>query len=104
MNQSKKQKLEAAGWRVGSVSDFLKLTPEESAIVELRLTLSKAIKSRRLKRKMTQAEFAASLGTSQSRVNKMEAGDASVSFDLFIKSLVVSGVTVSELSKILASR
>jgi transcriptional regulator with XRE-family HTH domain len=53
---------------------------------------------------MTQAEFAASLGTSQSRLNKMEAGDASVSFDLFIKSLVISGVTVSELSKILASR
>lgn len=40
-HSNKKQRLQAAGWRVGSVSDFLGLTPEEEAYIEGKLTLSR---------------------------------------------------------------
>lgn len=37
---TKREKLEASGWKVTSVEDFLQLTPEESAMVEIRMVLS----------------------------------------------------------------
>src|SRR5262249_35813958 len=36
MKQSKRKKLEAAGWRVGSVDEFLGLSAVESILVDLR--------------------------------------------------------------------
>ena len=35
MRKSKKAKLEAAGWRVGTAAEFLKLSKEEAALIEL---------------------------------------------------------------------
>lgn len=104
MDKEKKEKLERAGWRVGSTADFLGLSTEEEEIIELRLALSRGIKNRRLQSKMTQEKFAKQLGTSQSRLNKMEAGDPSVSFDLLIKGLVCSGVTIPEISELLVAK
>ena len=36
MNNEERQALEAAGFRVGTVAEFLELTDEESRLVELR--------------------------------------------------------------------
>ena len=47
MRKAKQQVLEAHGWRVGSVAEFLDLTPEEAAVVELKLRLSDALRARR---------------------------------------------------------
>ena len=47
MKTNKRKRLEKAGWKVGSAKDFLDLTPEESAFVELKLTLSASLKERR---------------------------------------------------------
>ena len=44
MKKAKKQRLEAAGWRVGNASEFLGLSPEESAIVEMKLALAAGVK------------------------------------------------------------
>ncbi len=44
MNKRKQKRLEAAGWRVGTTTDFLDLSPEEAALVELRLKLSAALR------------------------------------------------------------
>lgn len=104
MDKNKKRKLEKAGWRVGSVSEFLELSPAEEAVIELRLRLGKAVREKRLQSKMTQEAFAAQLKTSQSRLNKIEAGNPSVSLDLQIKSLLSAGVTLPELSKVLAGQ
>ncbi len=103
MNTKKKKKLEAAGWRVGSAADFLNLSAQENAIIELRLALSNAIKTERAAANLTQAEFAEKLGSSQSRVAKMEAGDRSVSLDLLIQSLYNLGVDKRKLSEIIAA-
>ena len=41
MKQSKRHKLEAAGWQVGSAANFLGLSKEEEAIIEMKLALAK---------------------------------------------------------------
>jgi len=37
MDKSKKKRLKEAGWRVGSASEFLQLSAEEQALIELKL-------------------------------------------------------------------
>jgi|CXWL01.1.fsa_nt_gi predicted XRE-type DNA-binding protein len=100
MDQKKKERLEAAGWTFGTVDEFLGLTPEESAIVELRLRLSNALKQRRQKLGLSQVKLAGVLSSSQSRVAKMEGDDPSVSIDLLIRGLMATGVGLEGLSKI----
>ena len=87
MDEEKQARLEAQGWKVGSTEEFLGLTPEEAAYVELRLRLSDALRELRKKKHLTQVQLAEMLQSSQSRVAKAEAGDESVSLDLLIRSL-----------------
>lgn len=103
MDKEKRKKLEAKGWEVTSVAEFLELTPDEEKIIELRLALSNALKKRRLASNLSQADFAKLLNSSQSRVAKMEIGDKSVSLDLLIRSLFKTGVDVRKLSEIIAT-
>ena len=102
MKAVKRKKLEAHGWKVGSAEDFLNLSPEEAAYVEMRYALSTSLKERRTKEKLSQVEVAKILKTSQSRVAKMEAGDPSVSLDLIIKSLLALGASPKDLAKVIA--
>jgi predicted XRE-type DNA-binding protein len=99
MRKAKQQVLEAHGWRVGSAADFLELTQEEAAVVELKLRLSDALRTRRTKLRLSQEAVAERLGSSQSRVAKMEAGDASVSLDLLLRALVRLGATPNDVAK-----
>jgi ribosome-binding protein aMBF1 (putative translation factor) len=92
MKPEKRKRLEAAGWRVGTASEFLRLTDEETALIELKLDLARAVKTERISRKMTQEELGEKLGSSQSRVAKMEGGDPSVSIDLLVRALLRLGV------------
>ncbi|MGH3054305.1 MAG: helix-turn-helix transcriptional regulator, partial [Gaiellaceae bacterium] len=82
MNAAKRKKLESAGWRVGSAGDFLGLSAEEALLVELKLALSDSLRRRRQKRHLTQLSLARKLGSSQSRVAKLESGGPGVSLDL----------------------
>ena len=102
MKATKRKKLEAKGWKVGSVEDFLDLTPEEMVYIELKLSLSNSLKERRAKKKLSQVEVAKIVKTSQSRVAKMEAGDPSVSIDLLVKSLLALGASPKEVAKAIA--
>ncbi|HEY7672158.1 MAG TPA: helix-turn-helix transcriptional regulator [Gammaproteobacteria bacterium] len=99
MKQSKRAKLETKGWKVGSAYEFLDLTAEEAAYVEMKIALSEKLKQRRQTKRMTQAELARLLRSSQSRVAKMEAGDPSVSIDLLVKSLLALGLSKKELGR-----
>ncbi|HEY0546997.1 MAG TPA: helix-turn-helix transcriptional regulator [Pyrinomonadaceae bacterium] len=104
MDAAKRKRLEAAGWSVGSATDFLKLSPEEAAFVELKLRLSESLKQRRRSKKLSQAALAKKINSSQSRVAKMEAGDPSVSLDLLIRALLAIGATRNDLARVLGSR
>jgi len=99
MDKRKKEKLAKKGWNVGSVAKFLDLSAEESAYIEMKLALSEKLRERRRRKKLTQAELAKTIESSQSRVAKMEAGDPTVSIDLLVKSLLALGVSKKELGR-----
>ena len=103
MKLEKKKRLEAAGWRVGTVSEFLGLTDEEAAFIELKLDLARAVRTERVRRRLTQEELGKLLGSSQSRVAKMEAGDSTVSIDLLVRSLLKLGASRRDLVRHLSS-
>jgi DNA-binding XRE family transcriptional regulator len=102
MRKTKRKRLEARGWKVGGVDEFLGLTPEESAYIELKLKLAENLRKRRERRKLTQVELAKMVRSSQSRVAKMEAGDPSVSLDLLIRSLLALGASNRELARMIS--
>ena len=99
MNKSKRKRLESKGWKVGSAQDFLGLSNEEAAYIELKLELAKNLQKRRRILKITQTGLAKRLRSSQSRIAKMEAGDPSVSLDLLIRSLLALGVSKQSLRR-----
>lgn len=74
MDQAKRERLEAKGWKVGTVSEFLELTPQEAALVEIKLALSRSLKKRR-QNVMTQAELAEKIHDRQPRIAKVENGE-----------------------------
>lgn len=99
MDSAKRQRLEAAGWTVGDASDFLGLSPEEAAFIELKLALSKRLKQQRESQQLTQQALAKRIKSSQSRVAKMEAGDPSVSLDLIVRTLLSAGATAQDIAE-----
>lgn len=98
MRKGKKKALTAKGWKVGTVREFLNLSNEESAYIELKIRLAAGLRQRRQQKGLSQLDLAAKLQSSQSRVAKMEAGDPSVSLDLLIRSLIHLGASERELS------
>ena len=104
MTSRKRKRLEAAGWRVGSAADFLELSDEEAQLVEMRLALSESLRERRTKAHLSQTALAKRLGSSQSRVAKMEAADATVSLDLLIRALLALGASPREVAQALAKK
>lgn len=104
MKKKKKEKLEAAGWKVGSAEEFLKLSPSEVALIEIKLALARSLRELRLESGRTQAEIAKLIGSSQSRVAKMEAGDPSVSMDLLVRALLATGASKRDLARIIDRR
>ena len=103
MQRSKKHKLEKNGWRIGSVREFLGLSDQEAAYVELRLRLADSLRARRQKQNLTQTAFARRIRSSQSRVAKMEGGDPTVSLDLLIRSLLALGASNRDLARAIGS-
>ena len=104
MRKSKRERLEAKGWRFGTAQEFLGLSNEESSYVELRLRLADSLRLRRQKRNLSQTELARMVHSSQSRVAKMEGGDPSVSLDLLIRSLLALGASARDLARAISGQ
>ena len=103
MRKAKRTRLERAGWKVGSAQEFLGLSDEEAAFIELKLSLAQSLRKERQRQGLTQMQLAKRLDSSQSRVAKMEAGDRSVSLDLLVRSLLAIGTTKRQLARIIAA-
>ena len=101
MNEAKRKRLEAKGWRFGSVREFLSLSEAEVGLIEVKLKLARSLRATRQKKGLGQVRVARLIGSSQSRVAKMERGDASV--DLLVRSHLALGVSGRRLGKILAA-
>ena len=104
MNQAKRKKLEKAGFRVGSVQEFLGLSDEEMALIDLKIHLIEMLKLARKSQRLTQQDLARLIASSQSRVAKMEAGAPDISLDLICKALFSLGVSRQALGKMISSK
>jgi DNA-binding XRE family transcriptional regulator len=102
MDRKKQKRLEKAGWRVGSASDFLELSAAEEELVAMKLSLSAKLKKARERRQITQTDLAKRMGSSQSRVAKMEAGDPGVSLDLLVQGLLAVGASRKDIAAALS--
>jgi DNA-binding XRE family transcriptional regulator len=102
MDGARRQRLDDAGWTIGSAADFLELSEDEAAFVDLKLALSEELRARRERQGLTQVALAKKLGSSQSRVAKMEASDPGVSVDLIIRGLLATGATRSQIADAIA--
>jgi predicted transcriptional regulator len=103
MNKAQRKRLEDAGWKFGTVQDLLGLSDAEAQLIEIRLAVARKLVDVRLKRGVTQKALAKTIGSSQPRVAKIEAGDPSVSLDLLVKASLAAGATRKELAKVIAS-
>ena len=103
MRRSKKLKLEKKGWKFGTAKEFLGLSDDEAAYVELRLRLAGSLKTRRKRKNLTQTGLAKLIESSQSRVAKMESGDPSVSLDLLVRSLLALGASNRDLARAISA-
>ena len=104
MQPSKRERLKGAGWRIGSVADFLRLAPAEAEYVDMKIALARQLRARRRQRGLSQAALARALGSSQSRVAKMEGADPAVSADLLIRALLALGSTRRDLAAAIGRR
>ena len=102
MDWQTQKKLEAKGWKVGTVADFLELSPEESILIEIKLALSRSLKERRQKL-MNQAELAEKINSSQPRIAKAENGDNSVSIELLIRAILATGASPQDIGQVISS-
>ncbi len=79
----------------------MKLSPQEAQFIELKLALATGVRQLREQHGITQAALAQQLGSSQSRVGKMEAADRSVTVDLMMRSLLAIGATPGEIARLI---
>ena len=99
MDKNRIKSLEERGWKIGGIEDFLELSEEELAYIELKFELSEMVKDIRQKRGLTQVNAAKLIKSSQSRLSKIEAADSSVSIDLQIRSLLALGASREEIGQ-----
>ena len=98
MNKAEVEALEAAGFRIGDAGDFLGLTDEERALVDLRVSVSRAVRRLRLVHHLTQQQVATRIKSTQARVAKVEAGDSGVSLDVMFRGLFAVGGSLDDVS------
>ena len=85
MRKDKRRRLERAGWKIGDAADFLRLSDEERRFIETKLALADGLRQLRERQGLTQTDVAQQIGSSQSRVAKMEVADRTVSTDLLLR-------------------
>jgi len=102
MKVTKQKRLQKAGFKLGDAADFLGLTDDERALVAMKLALVGGVKALRADQGVTQGELAKRLGSSQSRVAKLEAGDSSVSLDLLMRALLSLGGSRKQIAALIS--
>ena len=104
MRKEARRRLERAGWAVGDAGDFLHLSEDERRFIETKLALAAGLRRWREHLDLTQTQVAERLGSSQSRVAKMESADQTVSTDLLLRSLFRLGASRRDVARLLSQR
>ena len=101
MRKDKRRRLERAGWKIGDAAAFLQLSNEERRFIETKLALAEGLRRLRERQGLTQTDVARRIGSSQSRVAKMEIADRTVSTDLLLRSLFRLGANRRDVARLL---
>ncbi|MDB5352373.1 MAG: hypothetical protein JWN86_3620 [Planctomycetota bacterium] len=91
MDAKERAMLEAAGYQVGGIQELLGLTDEETRVIELRVSLGRAIRRIRQERDLTQAAVGKMVATTQSRIARVEQGLPGVTLDQAFRVLFALG-------------
>lgn len=83
------------------MAEFLNLTPEEEALIDIKLALSRSLKRRR-EPSMTLADLAEKVQSSEPKLAKAEGGDASTPMELLVKAILATGGTPQEIGRAIA--
>lgn len=100
LSARKKARIEAMGGKVTTVEDWLDLTAEEVALLDMKIRLGEQLKAQRRRKKLSQERAARILQTSQGRVSKLEKGQATL--DQLARSLLAMGGSTKELARAIA--
>jgi len=99
MNADRKKRLEAAGFKFGTVGELFNLSEAEELLVEMKVALAEAIRELREVRSLSQADLARLIGSGQARVSKLERSLESTSLDTLFRCMLVLGASRQDLAK-----
>lgn len=102
MDNKQRARLEAAGYEFLTVTEFLGLTPEGEILVEMRLALGNLLRQYRKEAKIRQVDVAQKAKTTQSRIARVEAAEASVSTDAMLLAMLAAGVPAQKIGETIA--
>ena len=97
LSTQKKAHIKAMGGRVTTVEEWLDLTREEVAVIDMKIRLGEELRVRRRKKKLSQESVAKILNTSQGRVSKLEKGQATL--DQLARSVLALGGSPKEVGR-----
>jgi DNA-binding XRE family transcriptional regulator len=102
MDARTRERIEGAGFSIGSAAELLGLTAEESKLIELKLRLKDGVRVWRDRSGMSQAVLARKLGSTRTCIASMERGDPGVSLDELVHALLCAGAQPTDIGAILA--
>ena len=91
MDATKREAIEAAGWKVGDAADFLGMSDAERRLLDIRVELAAAVRRRRKAVHLSQKQLGALLESSQPRVAKIERAASDVSMDQLVRAFTAAG-------------
>jgi hypothetical protein len=91
VKKERREALEAAGFQVGGIKEFLGLSDQEVRVIDLRVGIGRAIHRIRQDRGLTLGEVGALAATTQPRVARAEAGLPGVTLDQAFRILFALG-------------
>ena len=100
LDADKLRRVQEMGGRVTSVQDWLGLSDEEVVLLDMKIQLGRELEALRRRKKLTQAEVAELLQTSQGRVSRLERGQASL--DQLAWSLLVMGESRERIARVIS--
>ena len=79
--------------------ESLTLGKRDARFLAIKRALAGSLRERRRHKRLSQLGLASLIGTSQSRVARMEAADPAVSLDLLVRSLLALGATRRDIAR-----
>ena len=101
IDKAKLEKLMAAGMMVTDASEWLGLSPAESAMVDMRIRLAREVERLRGERGLTQKALAEEMGTKQPAVARIKRNPSATTIDSLVRALLVLGSTPRKIAALL---